>query len=127
MSIYLKTETTKEQADAISQQLRKLSSVQSVAYVSADEARAQIVQDNKGDVQYLDALKEATNKNPAILRIVIRDINDTSQLSNFVDTNNLVKQHIDPARAPSFASERRASIEVYRSRNWIRSAGWYCG
>jgi len=111
MSIYLKTETTKEQADAISQQLRKLSSVQSVAYVSADEARAQIVQDNKGDVQYLDALKEATNKNPAILRIVIRDINDTSQLSNFVDTNNLVKQHIDPARAPSFAGERRASIE----------------
>ena len=111
MSIYLKTDTTDDQAGAISQQLRKLSSVQSVTYVSADDARAQIVQENKGDVQYLAALKEATNKNPATLHVVVQDINDTSQLSNFVDTNSLVKQHLDSARAPSFAGERRASIE----------------
>lgn len=111
MSIYLKTDTTDDQGNAVKQQLLKLSSVQSVDYVSAVQARGQIVQDNKNDVQYLDALKEATNKNPAILRIVVRDINDTSQLSNFVDTNSLLKQHIDPARVPSFAGERRASIE----------------
>ncbi len=111
MSIYLKTDTTDDQAGAISQQLRKLSSVQSVTYVSADDARAQIVQENKGDVQVLAALKEATNKNPATLHVVVQDINDTSQLSNFVDTNSLMKQHLDSARAPSFAGERRASIE----------------
>ncbi len=111
MSIYLKTETTDDQAAAIKQQLQKLSSVQSVTYCNAECAREQVVQDNKGDVQYLAALKEATNKNPGILRIVIVNINDTSQLSNFVDTNSLLKQHIDPARAPSFAGERRASIE----------------
>jgi cell division transport system permease protein len=100
MSIYLKTETTDDQAAAIKQQLQKLSSVQSVTYCNAECAREQVVQDNKGDVQ-----------NPGILRIVIVNINDTSQLSNFVDTNSLLKQHIDPARAPSFAGERRASIE----------------
>lgn len=111
MSIYLKTETTGEQGDAIKQELLKLSTVRSVSYISAEEARELIVQANKNDIQYLEALKEATNKNPAILRIIIEDINDTSQLSAFVDDNSLLKQHIDSSRPPSFAGERRASIE----------------
>jgi cell division transport system permease protein len=124
MSIYLKTETTDDQAAAIKQQLQKLSSVQTVNYISAEAAKAQIVQDNKNDVQYLSALNEATNKNPGILRIVIKDINDTSQLSQFVDTNSLLKQHIDPARAPSFAGERRASIEsIGRAISFVEQVG----
>ncbi len=110
MSIYLKTSTTDQQAADITQQLKKLSSVRSVAYVSAEDARAQSVKDNKNDIQYLEALKEATNKNPAILRVVIEDINDTSQLSNFVKSDKLIKEHLDTSRAPSFAGERRASI-----------------
>jgi len=124
MSIYLKTETTGDQAAAIKQQLQKLSSVQTVTYVSAAAARDQIVQDNKNDTQYLSALNEATNKNPGILRIVIKDINDTSQLSHFVDTNDLLKQHIDSARAPSFAGERRASIEsIGRAISFVEQVG----
>ncbi|MEP7205034.1 MAG: permease-like cell division protein FtsX [Candidatus Saccharibacteria bacterium] len=110
MSIYLKTETTDDQATAISQQLRKLSSIRSVTYVSATAAKEKIAQDNKNDVQYLAALGEATNKNPGILRVVVEDINDTTQLSHFVDTNALLKKQIDTARPPSFAGERRASI-----------------
>ncbi len=110
MSIYLKTETTQKQADAISVELKKLSSIRSVTFVSAEAAKDKIAQDNKNDVQYLAALGEATNKNPGILRIVIEDINDTKQLSHFVDTNDLLKKQIDTARPPSFAGERRASI-----------------
>ena len=85
MSIYLKTETTDDQADVIITDLKKLSSVRSVSFISAAEAREIIAQENKNDIQYLDALKEATNKNPGILRIKIQDINDTTQLSTFVD------------------------------------------
>jgi len=110
MSIYLKTETTDDQAAAISQEVKKLSSVRSVTYVSAAEARTVIAEENKNDIKYLDALKEATNKNPAILRIIVNDINDTSQLSDFVKNDKLLKESIDPARAPSFAGERKASI-----------------
>lgn len=111
MSIYLKTETTDEQADAIIDEIKELSSVRSVTYVSATSAREAIVQENKNDVQYLEAIKEATNKNPAILRIIIEDINDTSQLAAFVADNKLLKASLDPDREPSFAGERRASIE----------------
>jgi len=92
MSIYLKTETTAEDAISIQNEIQKLSSVKSVTYTSAEEARAIIAQENKNDVQYLDALTEATNKNPGILHIKVQNINDTN-------------------RAPSFAGERKASIE----------------
>jgi len=111
MSIYLKTETTNDQAEDIMSELRKLSSVRSVTYISAAEAREQIAQDNKNDIQYLEALKEATNKNPGVLRVIVDDINDTSELSHFVDTNDTLKKYIDTARAPSFAGARKASIE----------------
>lgn len=111
MSIYVKTETTSDQADEIITELKQLSSVRSVTFVSASEARELIAQENKNDIQYLEALKEATNKNPGILRVIVEDINDTTELSQFVDTNATLKEHLDPDREPSFAGERRASIE----------------
>lgn len=111
MSIYLKTETTDEEAESIIKELTQLSSVRSVTYISAEEARERIAQENKNDLQYLEALKEATNKNPGVLRIVVENINDTSELSSFVETNETLKPRIDPAREPSFAGERRASIQ----------------
>jgi cell division transport system permease protein len=111
MSIYVKTETTEEQADEIIADLQQLPSVRSVTFVSAAAAREAIAQENKNDLQYLEALKEATNKNPGILRVIVENINDTSELSNFVATNTTLKEHLDPAREPSFAGERRASIE----------------
>ncbi len=111
MSIYVKTETTDDEANAIIAELQKLPSVRSVTYISAAAGRELIAQENKNDVDYLEALKEATNKNPGVLRVIVEDINDTSELSTFVDTNALLQKHIDTNRAPSFAGERKASIE----------------
>jgi cell division transport system permease protein len=124
MSIYVKTDTTDDQADAIIVELKKLTSVRSVTYISAADAREQIAQENKDDVDYLAALKEATNKNPGVLRVVVEDINDTSQLAAFVENNDTLKQHIDPDRAPSFAGERKASIEsIGRAVGFAEKAG----
>ena len=111
MSIYVKTETTDEQADEVIAELEKLASVRSVTFISAATAREQIAQENKNDVDYLAALKEATNKNPGVLRVVVEDINDTSELSSFVETNAVLKKYIDTNRPPSFAGERKESIE----------------
>lgn len=111
MSIYLKTDTSDVDADLIGQEIQKLSSVKSVTYISAADARNIIAQENKNDIQYLEALTEATNKNPGILHIKVENINNTSELSDFVDNNAQLKEHIDPNREPSFAGERKASIE----------------
>lgn len=128
MSIYLKTETTKDQANAIISDLKKLSSVRSVSYSSAEDARDQIVQDNKNDNAMIEAITIATNKNPATLRIVVNDINDTSQLQNFVDNNTTLKKYISSDHAPSFAGSKRETIQsIGRAVNFAQQVGIIAG
>lgn len=111
MSIYLKTETTNEQAQVLVGELKKLSNVQRVSYISSEQARKNFAENNKGDAGTLSAINEATNQFPATLRVSLDDINDTSQLDTFVKTNEELKAVIDPNRDPSFAGTRRVAIQ----------------
>lgn len=111
MSIYLKNDTTEKDANAVVTEVKKLSSVVDVTLRSPDQARQAFIDQNKTDTNTIDALKEATNKFPWTLSVKVSDINDTSQLSNIVQNNKIVKAHIDPDREPSFAGSRRNAIE----------------
>jgi len=124
MSIYLKTKTTDKVGSELTTELKKLSSVRSVQYISAEEARAEIAKENGDDPNVLAALNEATNKNPATLRVVVENINDTSQLEKFVAGNELVKANINPDYKPSFAGERRNTIKtIGRAVNFAQVVG----
>lgn len=128
MSIYLKTETTDKVGVQLSSDLKKLSSVKSVDYISANEAREQIIQDNKDDAKIIAAIKEATNKNPATLRVIVEDINDTSELEKFVKENSLLKENLNPNYKPSFAGDRRNTIKsIGRAVDFARSIGFIAG
>lgn len=110
-SIYLKTGTTESEAEDILAGLRKLSNVESVTFVSSEEGRAKIAQEKKADLGVLNALNEATNQIPATIRISLVDVNDTSQLVKFVETNKSLKEYIDD-REPSFMSDRKAATDT---------------
>ncbi len=120
MSIYVETETTDDQARSIKEAIEKLSTVKSVTYISPEEGRADFANQNKGDIQTLDALNEATNKLPGIFRVKIVDINDPSELNKFVSTNESYKAHADPDREPSFQGNRRSAIETIG--RWVEFA-----
>lgn len=124
MSIYVKTDTTDEQAKSVKQELEKLSTVRSVTYTSPAEAREEFAHANKSDSQTLDALNEATNKLPGTFRVSIKDINNPSELDNFVKTNEVYKRYGDPDRPASFSGERRAVIQnIGRWVNFAEQAG----
>ncbi len=124
MSIYLKTDTPASQANAIMAELSKLSTVRKVSYVSADQAREIIAQENKNDVNYLAALNEATNMNPGILHVNVTNIDNTTQLADFVNSDKLVKEYIDTSRKPSFAGERKAAIvSIGQAINFAQEVG----
>lgn len=110
MSIYLKTETTDEQAESVRRELLKLSTVRSVAYESPSEARAQFAEENKDDPETLEALNTAKDRFYGTLNIKIADINDPSQLQAFVKENETVKQHIDTRQEPTFEGGRSTAI-----------------
>lgn len=128
MSIYLKTDTTDKVGSDLMTRLKQLSSVRSVTYISADAARAQIAQDNSNDPAVLAAINEATNMNPATLRVVVNDINNTTQLENFVKNDSLIKEHISTDFKPSFAGERRNTIKsIGRVVNFVQQLGIVIG
>lgn len=110
MSIYLETETTDEQAEEIMGKLETLESVKSVEYISPAAAKAQFAEENKGDPETLAALNEATNEFPGTLRVKIADINDPSELRDFVRDDETVQEHLSADRPPSFESERSDAI-----------------
>ena len=124
MSIYLKTGTTEQQAKPVIHALKRLSNVENVAFISSEQARAQNAQNNKTDQDVLEAISQATNKLPAVIRINLKNINDTAQLDEFVKKNKELKSIGDPNRAPSFAGSRRNAIEnIGRWANFAQRAG----
>lgn len=111
MSIYLKNDTKPEEAAKIKADIQQLSSVTKVSYTSPEDARKDYAEQNKSDPQILSALNEANNNFWGILHIGVKDINNTSQLSEFVAKNEFLKKHIDSEKEPSFAGNRKAAIE----------------
>ncbi|MEI6850481.1 MAG: permease-like cell division protein FtsX [Candidatus Saccharibacteria bacterium] len=128
MSIYLKPDVTDKVVSTLTTDLKKLSSVKSVSFVSAAQAREKFAKDNSDDPNALAALNEATNKFPATLRVVVLDIDDTSQLQKFVSNNPTIKTNINPDYKPSFAGERRNTIEsIGRAVNFAQNVGLVAG
>lgn len=111
MSIYVKTDIKDSDVKIIQEDLEKLPSVNAVTYVSPQQAREAFAEQNKSDAGTLDALNEATNQFPGTFRINPVNINDTTELRAFVESNATLKKNIDPNREPSFAGERRSAIE----------------
>lgn len=125
MSIYLTTETTPEQADTVLADLRGLSNVRDVRFISSAQAREDAAEQNKDSAEYIEAINEATNKFPSTIRINLIDIDDTSQLTDFIASNQNVQQYLDQERDPSFEGDRRDAIQSIAS--WTVMAqrvGW---
>lgn len=128
MSIYLKSDASKEKVDKVIQDLNSLSNVSSVNYISPEQAEKNFIESNKESSSTLDAVNEAretgTPTFPATLRINLKDIQDTTQLTAFVDENTTLKEIIHPDRKPSFSSDRRAAIEsIGRTVGFAEKAG----
>src|SRR5690606_15879773 len=88
------------------------------------EVRSEIVQEHRDDNDMLEAIKEANNRNPAVLRIIVEDINNITELQSYVGSNEALQEHIDENRPPSFAGERRSSIEsIGRAVSFVQTAG----
>jgi cell division transport system permease protein len=124
MSIYLKTETSDADANKVAADLRTESSVMNVVVVTPDQARQDYIGKNKSDAQSLEVLKQATNKFPWRLNIKVQDINDTTQLVAFVKTNATFLAHQDLDHPPSFAGDRRATIQkIGSAANFAQKIG----
>lgn len=118
MSIYLKTETTQAQAESVGSELLKLNSVREVTYETPREAREKFAAESKNDPETLAALNTASDRFFWTLNVKVVDINDPSQLQEFVKDNDVAKQYLDPSQEPSFEDDR-GSAAISTIARWV--------
>ncbi len=91
-----------------------------MSFISTDQGKTDFAQKNKSDLKTLSALTEATDKIPATIRINLKNVNDTSQLVDFVKTNKALKQYIDESTPPSFMGDRKSATDTIAA--WTHTA-----
>lgn len=130
MSIYVDQDISSEDIKTVTEDLKNLANVkpESVRYISPEDAKKEFAANNSDDPDILAALNEATNMFPGIFNLKVIDINDVSELENYVDNNDTIKNVIDENYEPSFSSSRRAAIEnIARTASFAEKAGLAAG
>lgn len=124
MSMYLETDTSAEDAQAIVKEVEALESVVDVTVKSPEDIRTDFINENADNADALEAVKEATNKFPWTLNIKVVDINDTAELTSYTENSELFKEHSDKSKEASFAGDRREAIaSIGRAANFAQNLG----
>lgn len=104
LTIYVRTNISVKDVDLIKTNLKKLSNTESVEYISPEKGHDILARANKEDNTALRAIEESTNRLPGSFNITLKNINDTSQLRKFVETDTVYLANRE--RKPSFVKKR---------------------
>ncbi len=120
MSIYLEQGTTEEQVSKIVARMTQLDTVIDVSSTSPSEANKAAIEkilarskdlSAKDKETYRQNLLEAPNKLPWTLNVKLVNLNNTQELEDFVSNDEEIKSLLDKNNAPSYASDRRDTID----------------
>jgi cell division transport system permease protein len=116
MSIYIKQGTSSDQIDRVIGRMTQLKTVLEVKSSSPEEqnneAIKRLIETAKiTDKDYIQSLYEAPNKMSWVLNVKLINLDDTSELENFVDNDESMEGLLDENRPPSYATSRRETID----------------
>lgn len=125
MSIYLSNKVDKVTVKNIYRKLTRLSNVKEVKFISSEQSRKEFIASNNQDDSILEAISESPNKFPAIFRIKLHDIEDTSQLVDMVKTDQELITFLDQNNQPSFmANDGKETIgNIAKYANFAEKLG----
>lgn len=118
VSIFFKTEASKEEIDAVSQELRNNTDleVREITYISKEEARASFEEQNKDDLQTLQAIAQATDAFPASIRVKTLDtakLQDVVQITRQEKYSDIVDKDSYKDDAKRTAVDRLGNIAKF--------------
>ncbi len=120
MTIYIDPKAEEPAVKEAARAAGELESVERVSIMTPDEARETFIQENKSDAGTLNSLNNSEANFPWRLRIKLVDINETSELQRFADTNEHLQTILSQDIPPSFAGPNRAAI--HQIGDWVRFA-----
>lgn len=111
ISIYLNDNVTADQRTALTKQLKQLSQVKDVSYISKDEALAEYKAANAGNKDLLQAIEETGgNPLPASIQVDPVDPSKINQIQALLNKSSTVALE-DPQAGTSYSGDRKAAID----------------
>lgn len=121
ISVYLKDDITIEQKDKLISDLDNLSEVESVNYVSKDEAFRRYEEQNKNNVELMMTISQIDNPLPASLQVKPTNANNIEPIRQFLETEDIKSLQSDPT---SYSGDRKVAIDkITQATVFFRSAG----
>ena len=123
ITVYLSDSVTSTQLKYFEVQVKGLSNVKSVEYISKDEALAIYKADNANNQNLLQAVSETSNPLPASINITPVDINKIQDLKNFINQKQFIKLQ-DKQLGISYSGDRKEAIDrIAKATSVMREAG----
>ena len=110
ISIYLNDSTTSQQRTDLMSQLRQLSEVKGVSYVSKDQALAEYKAANSNNKALLTAIDETGNPLPASIQVDLVDPAKIDQVQALLNKPSTAALE-DPQAGTSYSGDRKVAID----------------
>ena len=122
ISVFLNDDVTAVQKDKLLSDLKHLSNVKSVSYLSKEQALAAYAAQNSANASILTAATVAGNPIPATIRIKPYDLNKLSQIKDYLSTD--ANKKLQTTGSPSYSGDRKKAIDnITHATNILREVG----
>lgn len=121
VSVYLKNTVTQQQTDQLIDQLKKLDNVETVTYLSKEQALELYKKQNADNLNLLLAVSEAEGAVPATIQIKPLNTDKLDSIKNFLDRPDIKAQQSDPT---SYSGVVKAAVDnISHAAKFLRQAG----
>jgi len=121
VSVYLKDSVTPTKRDKLVQDLKKLENVESITYVSKEEALKKYEKENVNNPLLLSAISQTDNPLSAELHVKPKNPNELGSIKEFLDKPDILALQSDPT---SYSGDRKAAIDkITKATHFIQQAG----
>jgi cell division transport system permease protein len=124
VSVFLSDSDTPTQINAFKAQLLQQPNVQSVGFISKDDALKQYEQENAGNPKLLEAVSVADNPLPASLNIQAKNPNNLQPIVNYIDQPANTSLLSTSGTAVSYSGSRKDTIDkIVKTSNFLKGVG----
>ncbi len=121
VSVYLKDDIKQSQLQQLTSDIKGLENVQSVKYISKNDALRTYIKQNADNPDLLAAISQTDNPLPASIVIQPKDPNQLQDIKDFLDKPAVLALQSDPT---SYSGDRKAAIDkITSATHFFQQAG----
>lgn len=121
ISVYLKDSITPTQTDKMIGDIKHLSNVQGVTYLSKNQVMENYLKSNSNNPDLLSAVSQTSNPLPATIRIKPKDLNKLDSIKSYLSRSDVAAMQSDQ---PSYSGDRKEAIDrITHATDILQRAG----